>query len=263
MRWVLLSIYLFAGLAILGVIWLVQDARIHPSEGIMTSWQMVFIIILALALLTMLFKRIRSRLFWEGIFALAVFLGMWYFFLFTLPFGYALAAASALTLLQIFFPIIAIHDLFYLIGCVGVVINFAGWLGPDILLFGLVLFSFYDTVAGPPGVSIEILTSKLVKTGIVPGFVIPSRLRELGDLVETPVKDSVVLLGAGDVILPLTLVAKAAIGGPALGAIVLAGIVVGAVFLGSLRDSHPRAVLPILAAGAALPFVILRAFSLV
>jgi len=261
MRWMVLAHYAIAGMISIGVPWLARTSRITLNLQTLPVWQAVFVGVLALGLFTTLFKRIRSRLFWEGVFTLTVFLGVWFLLLFALPFGWALAFASALTLLQIFFPFVILHNLFYLVGCVGVAMNFAGWLASDVLLFGLVLFSLYDTVAGPPGGAIEVLAAKLVSAGIVPGLVIPGRIRDLRLSLDKVTSSNVALLGAGDVILPLTLVVKAAIHGPAEGAAVLVGLLIGAGVLGQLSDSHPRAAVPILAAGAAIPFVILRAFS--
>jgi hypothetical protein len=71
------------------------------------------------------------------------------------------------------------------------------------------------------------------------------------------------LLGAGDLILPLSLVARAAFRGPLPAALVLACLVVSTLFLTRRDVFHPRAALPSLAAGAAVPFVLLRVFSLI
>ena len=226
-------------------------------------WQLAFIVVLALALFVTVFKRVHSRLFWEILFTLTVFLGVWFLLLFILPLGWALAAASALTLAEVFFPYVFVHDLFYLVGCVGVAVNFAGWLGPDVLLFGLVLFVVYDTVAGPPGGMVEVLAAKLVKAGVIPGLVIPGKIRGLATTLDEAVKSDAALLGAGDLILPLALVAKASFRGPLEGGVIVAGMLVGAVILGRISDGHPRAALPILAVGSAVPFVLLRAIGLV
>lgn len=263
LRLMLLAQYVFAGGVLLLVLWFVRSARVVPSASIITWWQMVFLGVFVFALFFTLLKKVKSRLFWESIFTLTVFLGVWFLLLFILPFGWALGIASTLTLLQVFFPYVIIHNLFYLIGCVGVAVNFAGWLAPDVLLFGLVLFSIYDTVAGAPGGAVEILASRLVTVGIIPGLVIPDRVKVLFTSLSDVSKGDSSLLGAGDVILPLTLVAKAAIHGVELGGIVLAGLVLSAAVLGRISDGHPRAALPILAAGAAVPFVILRAIGLV
>ena len=61
----------------------------------------------------------------------------------------------------------------------------------------------------------------------------------------------------------MSLVARAAFVSVESAAIVLAGVLVGAFVLTHGDDTHPRAALPALAVGAAVPFIILRVLSLI
>jgi presenilin-like A22 family membrane protease len=180
-----------------------------------------------------------------------------------LPIGWALIIAAVLTLSHLFLRNVALHNVFYLLGAAGVAIDFAGWLSPELLLVGLAIMTIYDLLAGPPGGAIEELAGKLVRQGIVPGLVIADRFRDLWVTIDTAMKRNSALLGAGDVILPLALVARAAFAGSWQPLVVLAGILVSSLLLARGEMTHPRAMLPALALGAAAPFIVLRLFACV
>lgn len=257
MRAMFVLMFLFGGAAVTLVVWLVRQA---PRLSLMqvTSWQYAFLVLLLVGTLISIIRRIQTRLFWEVLFTLTLFLGIWYLFLLVLPLGWALLAASLLTLSHLMLRTVVLHDLFYLLGAAGVAIDFAGWLSPELLLLALVIFSIYDMLAGPPGGPIEDLARRLVKQGVVPGVVVASRFRDLFVAIDEAMKRNASLLGAGDLILPLALVARAAFAGMEQALIVLAGILVSAILLARGEMHHPRAILPVLAAGAAIPFVVLR-----
>lgn len=260
-RFFLVLLFLLAGLLTIGI---VTAAKAFPTAAriqMVLSWQYALLAVIGATIVLGFFRRFRSRVLWEVLFTVTLFLGVWFAALLVLPIEWALGAAAALTLGSIFFRRVWIHDLFYLVGAAGVAINFAGWLSPEFLLAGLVAFTVYDMVAGPPGGPIESLAAALVRNGIVPGAVVPARARDVALTVDAAVKSRAALLGAGDLILPLALVAKAAFRGPEPAAIVLAGLLVGALLLARKSD-HPRAALPALAAGTVVPFLVLRVLSL-
>lgn len=261
-RFFLVLLFLLAGMLTIGI---VTAARAFPTAAriqMVLSWQYALLAVIGMTIVLGFFKRFRSRVLWEVLFTVTLFLGVWFAALLVLPIEWALASAAALTLGSIFFRRVWLHDLFYLVGAAGVAINFAGWLSSEFLVAGLVAFTVYDMVAGPPGGPIESLAATLVRKGIVPGLVVPSRARDAVMTVDAALRSQAALIGAGDLILPLTLVAKAAFRGSEPAAIVLAGLLIGALLLARTSD-HPRAALPALASGAAIPFLALRAFSLI
>ncbi|MEK7116093.1 MAG: presenilin family intramembrane aspartyl protease [Patescibacteria group bacterium] len=262
-RFFLVLFFLLAGLCVIGIL---AAARAFPSSvrfQTVASWQYVFVGVIAATLIIGFFRKFRSRLLWEALFLTTLFLGVWFAMFLILPIGWALALAAILTLAQVFVRIVIVHDLFYLVGGAGVAINFAGLLSPELLVVGLVAFTVYDMVAGPPGGPIQTLASILIRKGIVPGLIVPARRTEILENVDVAVKGNAAFLGAGDLILPLTLVARAALRETAPALIVLAGLLVGALFLTERTDLHPRTALPLLAVGAAIPFLALRFFALI
>lgn len=260
-RWMLLVLFVIAGLGTIGA---VTAIRLHQLLSYQTviQWQYAFLSLAVAGSLVALIRRVQSRLFWETIFTVSIFLGIWYLCLLLMPLGSALLVASAITVACVWTRIVFVHDLFYVLGSIGVAIDFAGWLSPEFLLLGLVLLTLYDMLAGPPGGPIEELAKYLVRHRIVPGMIIVNRWSDLSLTVDQAVKADASLLGAGDVILPLCLVARASFAGIGSGVIVLAGVLIGAFVLAHRDLQHPRAALPALATGAAIPFIVLRVLAL-
>lgn len=263
MRLFLLGCYLLAGLSVTAII---QSARRHPLSFVdagIASWQQAIVIILALATVLMLFRRLRVWAVWEAMFTTTLFLGIWYAALLVFPLGIALAIASSVTIIQLSMPRVWTHDIFFLFGACGVAVSLSLWLPGEVLLVWLVAFSLYDILAGPPGGPIMELAGKLVGHGIVPGLVVVGRLRDLGLPMKVQALGRSALLGAGDLALPLALVARAAFAGTYQAVAVLSGLAVGVLFLSRGDMLHPRAALPALAAGACVPFIVLRLLSLI
>jgi presenilin-like A22 family membrane protease len=220
------------------------------------TWQYLILGFLACGLVISVALKRSSRVVWEALLTVAAFLGVWYVILLLgVPVGWSIGIASLLTLAHLFLRVVALHDLFFLLGCVGVTLNFALWLPSEVLLVALAVFTIYDMIAGPPGGPIVALAETLVRHGFVPGFILPARLKGLWSDVDTAVRSRAAMLGTGDLILPLMLVARAAVWGTVEAAFVLAGLLLGAVVLSHRKDLHPRAALVPLAVGAVVPFL--------
>lgn len=261
--WFFVLLFLVAGSAAVGAMEALRFTNgVRP--GFVVPWQYAFLGVIAGGLVVCFLFRVRSRLAWESVMTAVLFLGVWYVLLLLLPFGWAIGLACGLTLLHLFVRRVLFHDLFYLVGGLGVAVDFAAWLSPEFLLLLLVALTVYDTVAGPPGGMIETLAKQLVRQGMVPGFVLVPAWGDVLRHVDDVVKKDAALLGAGDVVLPLSLVTWAAMRDAVSGFFVLAGTVLAAaVFVRSDASGRPRAALPALAAGTAIPFVLLRLFDLV
>jgi|YNPBryBLVA2012_1023415.scaffolds.fasta_scaffold10537_4 presenilin-like A22 family membrane protease len=227
-------------------------------------WRGVIIAAAGVSAACLIAAKVRSRAVWETVFTATLFLGVWYALLLLLPVGWALLIASLLTLLQAFAERVWSHDLFYLFGPVGLALSLASWLPPEAVLAGLVGLAVYDMVAGPPRRPILDLVQGLVKQGIVPGLIVPGSGTEFWATVPDVIKrPDTALLGAGDLAVPLIVVAQAAFHGLLSGLCVLSGLVLGAWLLGQNPGLAPRPALPILVLGAGLPFCILYIFGLI
>lgn len=260
-RFFFVLLFLISGVATAAIAVIARMTMTVTRYHALASWQYAFIGVIVVVALYAFVSKMKHRLFWEVIFTATLFLGVWYALLLILPFWLALTIASVLTLAELLVRNVMVHNIFYVLGAAGVAIDFAGWLPSDVLLAGLVALTLYDMVAGPPGGPVEKLASELLRVGIVPGVILPTRAAQLRMDVDRVLRTNAALLGAGDLILPLCLVAKAGFSGVGSASAVIGGLVVGAIVLGRTTDLHPRAALPALAAGAAVPFILLRLFG--
>ncbi len=234
------------------------------SLQFLSVWRLGVLTLILIAMGITLFTKQRVLVVWESVFVLILFFGSWFLFLLLLPFPSALLLASAFTIAHLFGRNTLLHNLFFGISAIGIAIAFAGWFSSDLLMGGLVLFSLYDMLAEPAGGPILGLAERLVHRGIVPGFLCPSSWRDVISSVDTVVKREAVLLGVGDVLLPLALVARAAFVPRWWPSIVVLGGLLLAVSLLLSRDlRHPRIAVPVMAAGVLIPFLVLRFFLIV
>lgn len=220
-------------------------------------WHLAIIILVAGGLAVVFLRHSASRLVWEVILNAAIFLGVWYvFLLFGLTLGIAIVLSSGLTLAYLNFKTVWLHDIFYLLGATGVSINFAVWLPAEVLLLGLVAFTIYDMVAGVAGGPIHKLVAKLARHSLVPGLLIPKNIKSFKEKLPQSVQGEAIFLGAGDLILPLSLAAGAAFRGwlPAL--LVTLGASLGALSLGFRASLRPQPALLPLAIGVGIPFLL-------
>ncbi len=256
-RFAVPSLFLVAGLLTIATIG--RISTVSPfSHALLSTGQYIALAVFAFIFVLALLKRARSRMLWEVLFTLAIFFGVWYVFLILgFSVGISVLIAAVLTILHLFIQIPLYHNAFFLVGGIGAAIVFAGWFPPEVLLLILVAFTVYDMVLGPPGGPIVHLTKRLVSLGFVPGFVFPERLRGYVSGMDEERRRSWVLLGTGDVVLPLVLVAHAASWGFWEGVVVMLGMMLGSLSIIARFDLHPRAVLPALAAGTAVPFLAL------
>ena len=256
-RWMLPVLYFVAGISTIALV-RTAPTTIAQNAAWLPLWQYVVLALFAGVMIFAILRRAQSRVLWEVLFTIAIFLGVWYvLLLLRIPLGVSLFAAALLTIMHLFIHIAAYHNFFFLLGSIGAAIIFSSWLPSEGVLIVLVAFTVYDMVAGPPGGPIERLAKRLVSLGFIPGFALPERVRGLALELDDIRNGGWVLLGTGDVILPLTLVASASVWSASSGAVVVLGTLFGSLILIARPDMHPRAALPPLAAGAAVPFLIL------
>lgn len=249
---------LFAGSGVLTLVWtwLVPQAGVVRFASIRSAQELIIFAICAV-LVVAVFRKVKSRNAWELAFAAGVWLGSWYAFLLVLPIAEASILGACVLAIFVFKPRVWSHNLAFVLGSIGLAFNFAMTFPPDVLLVGLVALTVYDMVlAAPHGPMVE-LASSLVQRGVIPGIVFVPRKTDLSASVAQP-KPDWTLLGAGDLMLPLALVVSASLVSLWYGALVCVGMVIGALLLVRGELFHPRAALPYLALGAAIPFFVLR-----
>jgi len=255
----ILGLFVCSGVAVMAAAKL-SSTRLSGFVDV-AAWDAVPWLILGLGLAAFAFWRIRFRLFWEAVFTLALFLGVWYLGLALLSLTWGLVLASTVVLLPFLFPRVWAHDTFFFIGAVGVALNFASQFPAELVIVVLAVTALYDIVAARPKGVVAELASHLVARGFVPGFIIPPNYGFLLRPLRETQKSDASLLGAGDLILPLILVGQSALYSLPAASMVLLGSLGGVLYLTRHPATVPRAALPPLAIGAGIPFVILYVFS--
>ncbi len=266
--WTALSYAVLSALVMLAVrrVLSAPTLPLTPSTmpaGIVT-WQLFLGIVGALALAGFIIRVVNARAFIAVLFGAALFLGVWAFAWFILPWDIALLVASALTILQARVRRVIVHDAFVLIGTVGIAIHLAFIFSMTALAALLAAFFLYDLAQGRMGGVIVDLARSTIRRGVIPGLVVPSTWMEtvagLKAVISSP---TAAFLGAGDLILPLTLVVRAAFAGILQPVVVAIGILIASLMMGSRESLKPAPALAWLLPGAVLPYGVMMLLKLV
>jgi hypothetical protein len=232
-------------------------------DGIMT-WQLFLGIAGALAFLGLIIRVVNARAFVGILFGAALFLGVWAFAWFVLPWDIALLFASALTILQARVRRVLVHDAFVLIGTAGIAIHLAFIFSMTALAALLAAFFLYDLAQGRMGGVIADLARSTIRRGVIPGLVVPSTWMEtVAGLKAAISSPTAAFLGAGDLILPLTLVVRAAFSGALQAVVVAICILVASLMMGSRESLKPAPALAWLLPGAVVPYGVMMLLKLV
>lgn len=254
----LVIIYLLAGLATMFL------ARLSLAWATAELWtwlkilHYIILVIVAGGVLASVIRRATNRVWWEGLLQAALLFGAWYA-LAVMPWPFFAAVASAIVLTLIFFWLhtIFVHNLFYILGAVGLALNFASYLPFEAALAGLVAFAVYDMVCGRSAEAHLRLTKILSPYGLAPGFILPHRFKDWFSKI-SPVSAPAITLGLSELVLPLVLIVKSANWNGWASAIVASGLTLGAAVYGWRRDFSERFALAYVSAGVALAFLILN-----
>lgn len=264
--WILCSYAILSILASFAVRRLISVPSYTPSTipaGIIT-WQFFVLVAAFLLLIGFIIRKLNVRLFYELLLGVTLFLGVWVFMWFVLPWEIGLLIAAALTILQARVRNVIVHDAFILIGAAGIALHFAFMFPLTRLAIILVAFLVYDMFAGRPGGIAVKLAQTSIHRGVVPGLIVPaSPAQAIGDIKNAIKSPDAVFLGAGDLILPLILVTRASVQGILPASAVGAGLLAGAYWLSRRGPSKPFPGLVPLLIGAGIPFIILHFFHYV
>ncbi len=264
------AIYLIAAYSVMtGLVMLAVETVKRQTSAVMTGlpeellpWQGLALVVTGVLVIALLMRKLKARAAWELILGIALFLGVWFYAMLILPMAWALAAASALTILQATVRRALIHNVFILAGAVGVALNLAFALSDKTIIVILVGLAIYDIFAGRPGGVAAEFAASLVHRGIIPGLIVPDRWRDVvADIHAAIRRADASLLGVGDLILPLAVVARAAAYGSGRALIVAAGILAAAGWLGSRGAGRPFPALIPLAAGSVIPYLFFVIFK--
>ncbi len=257
------------------------------SPGLLVLGRQALVVLIGVGAAVTFATKFSKRLVWEAVFLVATMFGVWYLFFVFFPWKIAIFLGLALILGEIFLRNIFWHNGFFVLGSLGLALTLAGWLGVEVLVVLLVAFTAYDMLAAHPDGAIGVLARYLVGRGIVPGFILPPHLiglfQSMDRVTEKPMVDPglhqedqngeaidveqeevrlhqdlglerTALLGAIDLVLPLSLIVRAAMVDVRMGIACVVGLMAGGIFL-SQSVHHPRHVMSALSMGVVIPFV--------
>lgn len=208
------------------------------SHASVSTWQFVFDGIVIGVLAVGLVLRHSARGLWELIASLWIFPGVWFACLLVFPYEPALVVASLVTLCGLVIRVPACQWVMCAIGVVGIAINLGTSLPPDFLLLALVAWAAYDMLLPPVGL-------KWIGT-------LPGTSYELRGRTHEPI------LMPADIVLPMSVLARAIVMKPLSGWLVGGGMTVALVLVFFLPPSRRQLTVGVLAVGAVVPFTVLR-----
>ncbi len=177
------------------------------------------------------------------------------------PWYIALLAAVLVVALARLWPLVVLHDVAIVLGIAGVAAVMGLSITPPVACIILALLSIYDIVAVYRTRSMVALAGRMVQSGAVFGFLLPAHLRDLGTRTAVALRERrAMLLGSGDIGLPLVLAASTV--STSIAAAVLVGIasLIGVAVMDYLfthqEKAMPMAALPPIAALSILGYVL-------
>ncbi len=254
------SLFLLSILIAISVRHAATSGQQMPSQIPMSLsiWQSYFLFVSAILVVFLVTRFIHVSGFVAALFGAALFLGSWVYCWSIFPWDIALLIASGLTIIQARIRRVGVHDLFVLVGAAGIAVPFAFLFSGRSIAMIFAGFFIYDMVAGRPNGPIAHMASVLVHRGVIPGLIIPSHIRGLFDSIGSVIRQpNAIFLGAGDLILPMTLVARAAVFGWWQAELVATGALIGCAILGYRKSLKPFPALIPLGFGAGIPYLII------
>jgi len=169
-----------------------------------------FLLITVIVLLLAFFKRFKKgksviykalfaiAFFWSGGMALSLWLGV-----------FGLLLMAGLVFFWLTSPQVYLHNIIVVLGIMGAGSFLGLGFSPEIIVGLLILFSIYDFIAVYKTKHMVKMAKDMLKTGSILGLIIPLKISELKSRLEK-VKPggSFLVLGGGDVVFPLLLVAS-------------------------------------------------------
>lgn len=230
-----------------------------PSPALTVPYFLV-LFFLATAFLLFFLRASKKGGAFELLFTIAILSGAWFLADLVLPEGPALLAGSAVILLRFTWKSALVQNATLAVGVAGIAAALGSGLSPNGLLIVLTVLVFYDIVAVYKTRHMVRMFRDLVSRGVLFAFsLVPLRKRPLLAPVSGPSADpSALLLGTGDVALPVMFAVSAAQARPVHGIMAAAGAALGFVLMFRLFTAQarraPMPALPPIALGAVLGY---------
>ncbi len=246
------------GLALAGGAKSIVRGGYVPSAAVSVPYVLA-LILFATALLIFALRAFKNPIVFEALFALSMLAGAWFLAdIFFSP-GLALILGSAAILLRFVWKSILSANICLAIGVAGIAASLALHLSPTSVVILLTLLSFYDIVAVYRTKHMVKMFRDLTSRGVLFAFALaPLTPRAL--LAPPAFENRGMLLGTGDVALPIMLAVSALRVGPVQAVATLAGAAAGFALMFMLFIAQPKRApipaLPPIALGAVLAYLV-------
>ncbi len=254
----LLIFFVTGGLALAAGARTIVRGGYVPSAAVSVPY-VLMLILFATALLILALRAFKKPIVFEALFALSVLAGAWFLAdIFFSP-GIALLLGSTIILLRFLWKSVFAANAVLAIGIGGIAASLALEMSPIAMLALLTVLSFYDIVAVYRTKHMVKMFRDLSSHGVIFAFTLtPLNLRTL--LSAPSPEQRGMLLGTGDVALPVMLAIAALRTGPVQAVATLAGASLGfalmfMLFLAQSRRA-PIPALPPIALGASLAYIV-------
>jgi len=187
----------------------VERISLEPTS----LWQFLLSFSFALLIIFLIIRfvkvRPRTGILFKIFFVLPVFLGGMLFFSLWIGDIFALILISALIIYWIKRPNVLVHNFLFISGIIGMGSVFGLRLDPLLVVLLLVIFSIYDIIAVYKTKHMVKMAKAMVEAGVVPGIILPSTVSEFqAPLKNIKIGGKFLILGGGDIVFPLLLVAS-------------------------------------------------------
>ena len=229
-----------------------------PSAAVSVPYVLA-LLLFSTALLILALRAFKNPLVFEALFALSMLAGAWFLADLYLSPGLALLAGSAVILSRFLWKSVLMANAALVIGIAGISASLALKMSPLAMLALLTVLSFYDIVAVYRTKHMVKMFRDLSSHGVIFAFTLtPLTARAL--FSTAPAEQRGMLLGTGDVAVPVMLALSALRNGPVQAVATLAGAALGYAFMFMLFLAQPRRApipaLPPIALGAILAYIV-------
>ncbi len=259
--------WVVAAFAMAAICCLATLAIVHPSAQYVpvvsddwALWQFLTTFGAATIILLLLLKKFHSSKFFTTLYLFAVAVGVGYLAAALIGPGAAILAASAVILVSLTWPIVAVHDAILLFSLAGIAATLGNTMRPTVVLPVLVIISFYDIIAVYGTKHMVSMAESLLRHKALFAMILPVRPRDYGTPVANASPGNFIFLGTGDFVFPAILVASAARHSIVLAFATSVGAVFGVVLLRAIvvrkPVSRPMPALPPIAVCAILGYAL-------
>ncbi len=225
--------------------------------------QFLLTFLISTGLMLFLVRRLRQRIFFEIIFSLSIFSGVWFLAALFVP-SYAFFLAAALLAIRYFFPYVLFQNILMILGIAGVASAIGASTPWQTMAIVIAVLAVYDVIAVYGTKHMVTMFKGMLAQGVVFALVIPEHPRMLlRRMKDVGPGEGFSFLGSGDLALPSLFVASAAHESLGLGLGAAVGSIVGLLatdFIFQRGGKRPMPALPPIAIGTLAGFFAARFF---